>query len=74
MKKSSLPPEELQELLDRLAQATTRTNMAREVYERENEHLKATVREAFSLGVPAGPIMDSTGLSDSRLYQIRDGK
>jgi hypothetical protein len=32
------------------------------------------VREAFRAGMTVGPIVDATGLSKARIYQLRDGR
>lgn len=39
-----------------------------------DEKLRTLVVAAFGLGLSVRPIMDATGLSKSRVYQIRDGR
>ena len=38
------------------------------------QDLRVVIRQAFEAGLTAGPIKAASGLSGSRLYQIRDGK
>jgi hypothetical protein len=37
------------------------------------EQLRQTVRDAFDAGLAAPPICEATGLTSSRLYQIKRG-
>jgi hypothetical protein len=39
-----------------------------------DEDLRAAVKAAFDAGITAGPIKRASGLSESRLYQIRDNR
>lgn len=63
------------DLLARISKASTRTNRAKASYDVENSVLTELIQEAMKVhGIPARPIMDATGLSESRVYQRRDGK
>jgi hypothetical protein len=39
-----------------------------------DEGLRLAIKAAFDAGITAGPIKKASGLSESRLYQIRDGR
>lgn len=39
-----------------------------------DEGLRIAIKAAFDAGITAGPIKKASGLSESRLYQIRDNR
>lgn len=39
-----------------------------------DERLRVCIKSAFDAGLTAGPIKRASRLSESRLYQIRDGR
>lgn len=39
-----------------------------------DEQLRSLVKDAFDNGITVRPIMEATGLSKSRVYQVRDGR
>jgi len=53
--------------------AESRDTLIKEVGEAD-EKLRLAIKEAFDAGITAGPIKKASGLSESRLYQIRDGR
>lgn len=53
--------------------AEAREQSLKEVGEAD-ERLRLAIKEAFDAGLTAGPIKRASGLSESRLYQIRDNR
>lgn len=53
--------------------ADARDQVAKEMGEAD-DGLRDAIRAAFEAGVTAGPIKKASGLSESRLYQIRDDR
>ena len=63
------------DILNRIARSMKRENRAKDAYDIEKSVTNELIREAMNVhGIPAGPIMEQTGLSESRVYQRRDGK
>jgi hypothetical protein len=46
----------------------------RDTFERAGDELRRLIREGFERGIPASHSPRRTGLSMSRVYQIRDGR
>lgn len=61
-----------EELLSRLACVATRRNRLREQFLKADEEMRCVIREAFGVRVTARAMEELTGLTASRLFQIRD--
>jgi hypothetical protein len=67
--------EEQRSILDQIEVAARRTTETRTVYETENEHLTQLIRRAMKeLKLPARLIGERSGMSESRVFQRRDGR
>lgn len=53
--------------------AERRAGYLKEIGEAD-EDLRQAIKAAFDAGLTAGPIKRASGLSESRLYQIRDNR
>lgn len=53
--------------------AERRSQVLKDIGEADDE-LRQRIKEAFEAGLTAGPIKKASGLSESRLYQIRDNR
>jgi hypothetical protein len=67
--------EEQRSILDQIEVAARRTTETRTAYETENEHLTQLIRRAMKeLKLPARLIGERSGMSESRVFQRRDGR
>lgn len=60
--------------LKQLANAVDLRQRAQHRMEQADELLQTALRAAFEAGHTAGPLVEVTGLTRNRLYQIRDGR
>lgn len=78
MRKQRERPEltdEQQALLQQISDVAARTNTLRANYEAENQVLTQLIRRAMlELKLPARLIGEWSGLSESRVFQRRDGR
>lgn len=58
----------------RLKEARSQLEAARSAADEADQAFRATVREAFAAGLTVVPIQEATGLTTSRLYQIKAGR
>jgi hypothetical protein len=57
-----------------VTRSAKRRNRLFEQFQAADQAMKADICSAFAVKVPARAMEDITGLGESRLYQIRDGK
>jgi len=58
----------------KLRAARNALEQARSAADQADEAFRATVRAAFAAGLTVVPIQEATGLTTSRLYQIKAGR
>lgn len=61
--------------MDKLAEvgkAVRARDKAQKVFDDADANLRAVIREAITDGVKVRDLMEATGLSKARIYQIRD--
>jgi len=68
------PPELIQEWMTKLKQARIDLEKARLDHVEAEETFKRAVRAAFEAGLSVTPIKAATGLTTSRVYQIKAGR
>jgi FAD/FMN-containing dehydrogenase len=68
------PPEVVAEWMARLKQGRVALEKARLEHEEAEEAFKRLVRAAFEAGLSVTPIKAATGLTTSRVYQIKAGR
>lgn len=57
-----------------LTRAADERDQAAQELAQADSGLRCAIKEAFDAGITAGPIKRATRLSESRLYQVRDGR
>jgi len=71
--KPRLAPDQLTDWQSRLATAAAELHRLRGDAQEAELELRATILEAFAAGLSVTPIMEATGLSLGRIYQIKRG-
>jgi dihydrodipicolinate synthase/N-acetylneuraminate lyase len=68
------PPELVQEWMTKLKKGRVELEKAREEHTAAEETFRRLVRAAFEAGLSVTPIKAATGLTTSRVYQIKAGR
>lgn len=71
--KPRTPPDQLEQWQKRLRAATDAMHQLREQAMEAELAFRATVNDAFDAGLSSTPIVEATGLSLGRIYQIKRG-
>lgn len=71
--KQKLSPEQLDQWKASLAEATARLNKKRDEAAEAELDLRTCILAAFAAGLSVTPIMEATGYSLGRVYQIKRG-
>jgi hypothetical protein len=68
------PVEVVEQHASVIEEAATRREASLKEMGEADEGLRLAIKAAFDAGITAGPIKKASGLSESRLYQIRDNR